>query len=517
MAPFVLPGVVPVIVLVAVATLLTTVAVAGLAPGRWPLRTAPQHPSEGVPVGQLLPFVILVPFVAPLMVVLARYWELDERLTIILAILLPMLGLFGFLAVAVRGHRRLIGEIERRDQQLVTVLDDLPVAVMVREQDGTLLHFNPGTEAFAARLGVGPEAIRESASALMAHVEVVDEDGRPYDRERLPVVSAIRDGRPHDATVGLALPEGGYAWYSVRAAPIPLTDGSMGTIVTLDDVTELQDARLRITLAERALRRANEELTDANVQLEEAAQFKDDLVSMASHELRTPLTPILGFLEILTSRGDLTTDQHQLLDVIGSNAERMLRLVDDFLAVGRASAGGLTSQPQDVSVEAALQVALREVGDVAGGVELAVAGCRAVVDPQHLDQIVLNLLTNATKYGKPPVTVTARPSGRGRIALEIADRGEGVPPEFQHRMWDRFVQKDRGDRRTATGVGLGLSIVRMLAEANDGTISYRDGSPTGAVFVVELPGTFQPEPMSTADGTSARPVTGPPPSRIAAT
>lgn len=487
------PGVVPLSVTVAVATLLTTLAVVGLAPDRWPLRTV------------LEPFVLLVPFVAPLVLVLTRTMGLEERATIVLATLLPMLALAGLLVVAVRGRHRLLGEIATRDQQLLTVLDGLPVAVMVRAQDGTLLHFNPGTEAFVSRLGVGLEAIRGSASDLMAHVEVVDEDERPFDRDQLPVVSAVRDGRTHDATVGHGLPEGGYAWYSVRAAPIPLTDGSTGTIVTLDDITEHQDARLRITVAERALRGLNEELNEANLRLEEAARFKDDLLSMASHELRTPLTPILGFLEILEARGDVTVDQRQLLQVVSSNAERMLRLVDDFLAVGSASAGVLVGQPQEVSVEAALRGALHEVGDLAGQVDLAVAGCRAIVDPQHLEQIVLNLLANATKYGAPPLTVTAKHAGEGRIALEVADHGAGVPPDFQQHMWDRFVQKDRGDRRTATGVGLGLPIVRLLAESNGGTVSYRDGSRTGAVFTVELPGTFQPDPAQTPTCSTTRP------------
>lgn len=72
--------------------------------------------------------------------------------------------------------------------------------------------------------------------------------------------------------------------------------------------------------------------------------------------------------------------------------------------------------------------------------------------------------------------------------------GTASPPDFQEHMWDRFVQKDRSDQRTATGVGLGLSIVRLLAETNHGTVSYRNGSPTGAVFTIELPGNMPNEP-----------------------
>ena len=248
------PGLAPPGTTVAVVTLLTAFAIAGLAPDRWPVRALLPHPTDRALVGRLPPLVLLVPFVAPSVAALARYVNLDERPAIVLAALLPLLGFFGLVAVTVRSHRRLLGEIEDRDQQLLTILDGLPIAVMVRAQDGTLLHLNPGAEDFVARLGVGPDAVYGSASDLMAHVEVVDEDEVPYVRERLPVVSAIRDGRIHDATIGHALPEGGYAWYSVRAGPTPLTDGSMGTIVTLDDITEQQEARLRMTVAERSSR-----------------------------------------------------------------------------------------------------------------------------------------------------------------------------------------------------------------------------------------------------------------------
>ncbi len=248
------PGLVPMNVTVAIATLLTTFSIAGLDPDRWPVRGLLRHPSDLALAGRLLPFVLLVPFIAPVVGTLARFMGLDEPPTIVLATLLPMLALCGLLSVTVRGHRRLLGQIEIREQQLVSILDGLPIAVMLRAQDGTLLHLNPGAEAFVTRLGVDAEAVRGSASDLMAHVEVVDENERPYDRKRLPVVSAIRDGRSHDATVGHGLPEGGYAWYSVRAAPLPLTDGSTGTIVTLDDVTDQQEARLRITVAERSAR-----------------------------------------------------------------------------------------------------------------------------------------------------------------------------------------------------------------------------------------------------------------------
>jgi signal transduction histidine kinase len=103
---------------------------------------------------------------------------------------------------------------------------------------------------------------------------------------------------------------------------------------------------------------------------------------------------------------------------------------------------------------------------------------------------VFNLLSNAIKYGEPPISIAARPTTPGRVALEVTDRGPGIPEEFCARMWERFEQKDRGDTRTSRGTGLGLSIVKLLADANDGTVGYREGAPRGSIFLVELPGQF---------------------------
>ena len=124
------------------------------------------------------------------------------------------------------------------DAQLLAVLDGLPIAVMLRAADGTLLHANPATERFLARLGLDVSHVAPSPSAMMDHIAVIDEHGRLHDRSRLPVVSAVRDGTEHEATLGYALPDGGWAWYATRAAPVALDDGTIGTVVTCDDVTE---------------------------------------------------------------------------------------------------------------------------------------------------------------------------------------------------------------------------------------------------------------------------------------
>ena len=157
------------------------------------------------------------------------------------------------------------------DAQLTTILDGLPVGVMLRAADRTLLHINPAGRRFLERLGIDVAHVHASPTAMLDHVEVIDERGRPCVPEDLPVVSALRDASSRDATLGYALPGGGYAWYAVRAAPVALADGSAGTVVTLDDVTdrraleeELRDMATRDPLTGVANRRAlTERLRDA--------------------------------------------------------------------------------------------------------------------------------------------------------------------------------------------------------------------------------------------------------------
>ena len=124
------------------------------------------------------------------------------------------------------------------EAQLLAVLDALPIAVMLRGADGTLLHANPATERFLARLGLDLSHVAPSASAMMDHIAVIDEHGRHHDPADLPVVSSIREGTEREATLGYALPDGGWAWYATRAVPLTLTDGTVGTVVTCDDVTQ---------------------------------------------------------------------------------------------------------------------------------------------------------------------------------------------------------------------------------------------------------------------------------------
>jgi signal transduction histidine kinase len=111
---------------------------------------------------------------------------------------------------------------------------------------------------------------------------------------------------------------------------------------------------------------------------------------------------------------------------------------------------------------------------------------RATADPEHLRRVVINLLDNAYKYGAPPVRVTAWVDG-GQVTLVVSDAGDGVPEEFRPRLFEKFAQASSGSTRQSGSTGLGLSIVRGLAQAMHGEVGYEPAVPTGSQFIVRLP------------------------------
>lgn len=228
----------------------------------------------------------------------------------------------------------------------------------------------------------------------------------------------------------------------------------------------------------------------ANAELRRANRAKDDFVSTVSHELRTPLTSIRGFAMTLRHRWQELSHEEadRYLEVIERQSENQQRLVEDLLTTSRILADRLPVATEDVRVADVIADVLRS-GHVPS--EQIVVRCPedtvAVVDPHHLQQIITNLLSNASKYGAPPFEIDVSVD-RHDVVMRVCDHGRGVDPAFRMRMFDAFSQADAGDTRSSRGVGLGLTIVRSLVEANGGSIHYRADGPTpGACFEVRLP------------------------------
>ena len=239
----------------------------------------------------------------------------------------------------------------------------------------------------------------------------------------------------------------------------------------------------------RELRRVNDEVGRANAELEAANQTLKDFVAVAAHDLRGPVSAVLGFAAMMVQRWDSFSDadKKEYLGIIEVRARYMTRLIDSLLTVSRIELGAMEAHRTEILVESAIAAALEDLGEGSSQVEIRCPeGLEVTADADHLHRILVNFITNAFKYGDPPVVVEAREDGTF-VELVVSDHGEGVPPEFASRLFHKFARAEGERARRETGTGLGLSIVQGLARANDGEAYYEPNRPKGSRFAVRLP------------------------------
>ncbi len=244
---------------------------------------------------------------------------------------------------------------------------------------------------------------------------------------------------------------------------------------TRDEVELLQLVAARVAIAiERAW--LHEEL----VQLD---QLKLNFVAIASHELRTPATAVYGVLKTLSERGgELTEDlREELLRVGVEQGERLRRLLEELLDLSRLDARAIIVEPRPVVLKAALAEVVGGALPTTEFVELDIPDdLAAVVDPLVLERVVSNLITNAARYGSPPIRIAAQQRDR-HLRIAVEDSGPGVPEELEGKLFDRFA-RGSGD----AGHGLGLAIARAYAQAHGGDLVH-DPRPGGARFELLIP------------------------------
>jgi signal transduction histidine kinase len=241
--------------------------------------------------------------------------------------------------------------------------------------------------------------------------------------------------------------------------------------------TALRTEAERHRVAEEAAREA-----------ERLARRQTQFATMAAHELRTPLTSLRGSLTTLLSAASLPDAlRGELLAMAVRQAERLERVVGDLDVVVQSDVGGLSVVTQEVAVAVTAREVVTALGAdaVARTTIKAPEGLDVVADGDRLGQVLGNLVRNALQYAPPgsPVLVEAFEDGEN-VALEVADRGPGLDPELGGMAFDRFGLRATG---TTGGFGVGLWIVRELATAMGGTVSYAPRFRGGAVFRVTLP------------------------------
>jgi signal transduction histidine kinase len=215
---------------------------------------------------------------------------------------------------------------------------------------------------------------------------------------------------------------------------------------------------------------------------------------VVSHELRTPLTSIRGSLGLLAggAAGDLPEAARSLLDIAASNCERLVRLINDILDMEKIESGKMAFVPEPVALAPLVEQAVLSNRAYAHGfgveirIEEAVPG-RVLADADRLHQVLTNLLSNAARHSPRGAAVEVRVRrAAGRLCVSVADRGAGIPPEFQPRVFEKFAQADTSSTRREKGTGLGLSISRAIIERHGGRIWFETAPGAGTTFSFEL-------------------------------
>ncbi|HEU4777496.1 MAG TPA: hybrid sensor histidine kinase/response regulator [Telluria sp.] len=255
--------------------------------------------------------------------------------------------------------------------------------------------------------------------------------------------------------------------------------------------------RIEVKRQVEALEESRRELRATQAELERSVQMRDDFMSMVAHELRTPLNTLFletQLREMQLAKGNQGAFSEENLRKMvardGRQIHSMIRLINDMVDVSRIRSGKLSIRPADTELAALLARIVSDLAqrtEAAGGT-LALDAPNAVAgvwDEFRVEQIIINLLTNALRYGgSKPVTITLR-TRDGRADIEVRDQGVGISPEDQLRIFKPFERAGTKDVRE--GLGLGLYIARQLAESHGGTLEVESVPGQGATFRLSLP------------------------------
>ncbi|WP_310529697.1 HAMP domain-containing sensor histidine kinase, partial [Nocardioides sp.] len=211
------------------------------------------------------------------------------------------------------------------------------------------------------------------------------------------------------------------------------------------------------------------------------SRWRAALMATLAHDVRSPLTTIQGVLEIIAEDADLPAHLQPLVAAAARQTSRLSTLANNLLDLERVEGGKLILDLKDVDMEELAQ----QVAELLGSTDVSVdveSGLAVRADPMRLQQMMVNLGTNAQRHGEPPVVIGARSVDAG-VEVFVRDHGAGVPAPDRPLLFQRLNRSDGNPE----SVGLGLWIVRLLAQAHGGDTHYRPADP-GSEFVITLPG-----------------------------
>ena len=373
---------------------------------------------------------------------------------------------------------------EKDEARLSVTLRSIGDAVITTDPAGRVTLLNPVAQVLTGWSETG--AIGQPIE-MVFHI-VQEETRRPVEN---PVSKVFREGR----IVGLAnhtmllSRDGRETPIEDSAAPIRAADGSLiGIVLVFRDASDRREAernRQAVFDREQEARRAAESLS----------RSKDEFVATVSHELRTPLNAIFGWVRLLRS-GNLSEAQHaHALEVVERNTRAQAQLIEDLLDMSRVVTGHLRLDMRRVELPGVIHAAVDAVKPASEARDLTIVldidprTGPISGDPDRLQQVVWNLLTNSVKFTNKGgrIDVSLRAEGSDAV-LRVKDTGIGMSADLLPHVFERFRQGVSSASRTHGGLGIGLALVRHLAEMHGGTVEAQsDGDGHGSLFTLRLP------------------------------
>jgi PAS domain S-box-containing protein len=366
------------------------------------------------------------------------------------------------------GRRR----VEPGALRLAAIVESSDDAIVGKDLNGIVFSWNRGAERIFGY--TAEEMIGRSIRTIIPDDRQSEEDD---------VIERIHRGeRVHHFETLRRRKDGSVLPISLTISPIRDPDGVVvGASKIARDITERKQAE-----AERARL--------LNV-AQEASRLKDEFLATLSHELRTPLNAILGYTRMLRS-GLIGADKEgRALDTIERNATSLTEIIEDVLDVSRIISGKIRLNVRPVDLQTVIRESIEAVRPAADArnirIECILDSSEAPVsgDPERLQQILWNLVSNAVKFTERGGRVQIRlEHADSHIELIVSDTGIGIVPEFLPYVFERFRQADSGVTREHGGLGLGLAITKHLVEMHGGTIDVASrGRGAGSTFRVKLP------------------------------
>jgi PAS domain S-box-containing protein len=364
--------------------------------------------------------------------------------------------------------------LRRSDALQSAVLTSAFDCIITLDDQGRIIEFNP-----AAEQTFGLARADAIGRSLGEFVTLPNEAGQ-QENHSPTAITAQQFAKARDRTELSARRQDGTAFPAeLSIAPFGV-DGDRFFAAYLREIT----VRKRL---EDELRRQAEALRGAS-------QSKDEFLAMLAHELRNPLAALSGAAAI-SARSSDPEDLEWSRNTIQRNIKQLARLIDDLLDVSRVTQGKIGLRKEHLEASPIIDQAVDSIQNLLApkGHQIAVSLDRGSLwvdaDPARLEQIVANLLANAIQYSEEGSYIRLRAQRRdGEVLITVRDRGQGIRPELLPHVFELFRQGDRSLARTEGGLGIGLTMVRALAELHGGTVTASsDGPGNGSEFVVRLP------------------------------